>query len=43
MAGRISMATRSELIEAIIERYRVARPDDKCRILDEVVAVTGYH
>ncbi len=37
------MATRSELTEAIIERYRLARRDDKCRILDEFVAVTGYH
>ncbi|WP_223843945.1 hypothetical protein [Rhizobium gallicum] len=37
------MATRSELIEAITERYKVARREDKCRILDEFVAVTGYH
>ncbi|WP_245444659.1 hypothetical protein [Microvirga sp. KLBC 81] len=37
------MATRSELIEAIIERYRSSRRADKQRILDEFVAVTGYH
>lgn len=43
MVGRMSMATRSELIEAITERYKVARRGDKCRILDEFVAVTGYH
>jgi len=37
------MATRSELIEAIIERYRSSGRADKQRILDEFVAVTGYH
>lgn len=42
MAG-LSMATRSELTAAIVERYRVARRDDKGRILDEFVAVTRYH
>jgi hypothetical protein len=43
MARRISMATRSELIEAIVERYRTGHRDAKRRILDEFVAVTGYH
>ncbi|WP_018240403.1 DDE-type integrase/transposase/recombinase [Ensifer sp. BR816] len=43
MARRISMATRSELVEAIVDRYRRARRDDKGRVLDEFVAVTGYH
>lgn len=42
MAG-LSMATRSELTAAIVERYRAACRDDKRRILDEFVAVTGYH
>lgn len=37
------MATRSELTAAIVERYRAACRDDKRRILDEFVAVTGYH
>ncbi|MER8880816.1 hypothetical protein [Mesorhizobium sp. M0684] len=43
MASRISMATRAELAEAIIERYRSSCRPDEQRILDEFVAVTGYH
>ena len=43
MARRVSMATRSELVEAIVERYRLSSRADKQRILDEFVAVTGYH
>ncbi|MER8402145.1 transposase family protein [Mesorhizobium sp. M1348] len=43
MARRISMATRSELVEAIVERYRSGSRSDKRLILDEFVAVTGYH
>lgn len=43
MAGHLSMATRSELVEAIIERYRSSGRADKQLILDEFVAVTGYH
>jgi len=37
------MATRTELVEAIIERYRSSSRADKQRILDEFVAVTGHH
>ncbi|HEX3364376.1 MAG TPA: transposase family protein [Phenylobacterium sp.] len=37
------MATRSELIGAIVERYRAGRRAEKRQILDEFVAVTGYH
>ena len=43
MAKRISVDTRRELVRAIGERYRSGAMDDKARILDELVAVTGYH
>lgn len=43
MVGRISMATRSELVGAIIDRYRSCSRLNKQQILDEFVAVTGYH
>ena len=41
--GRISMTTRRELIEAIGARYRDVASSEKKRILDEFVALTGYH
>jgi hypothetical protein len=41
--SRISTETRRELVTAIQERYRSAPLLDKQRILDELVAVTGYH
>jgi len=40
---RISMATRKELIEALRARYSGAPPVEKAKILDEFVALTGYH
>jgi len=43
MAKRISVDARRELVRAIVERYREAAREDKLRILDEFVAVTGYH
>ena len=43
MAKRISVDARRELVRAIGERYRHAAREDKLRILDEFVAVTGYH
>ena len=37
------MATRKELIEALRARYSGAPPMEKTKILDEFVALTGYH
>jgi hypothetical protein len=41
--GRLSMATRREVVAAIRERYGAATRAEKSRILDELVAVAGYH
>ena len=40
---RVSMATRDELVAVVIERYSNGRRAEKGRILDEFVAVTGFH
>ncbi len=37
------MTTRKELVGALRERYRSAVFRDRVKILDEFVAVTGYH
>ena len=37
------MATRKELKSALARRYRISSRVEKGRILDEFVAVTGYH
>ncbi|MGH7078449.1 MAG: integrase catalytic domain-containing protein [Acetobacteraceae bacterium] len=37
------MATRDDLVVALGERYRNAKVAEKRRILDEFVAVTGFH
>jgi hypothetical protein len=37
------MSTRKELIEAVRARYRSAPTNDRTKILDEFVALTGYH
>lgn len=37
------MATRKELVEAVGARYRKASVSERTTILDEFVAVTGYH
>lgn len=37
------MATRKELIEALRARYRSAAQTEKTKILDEFIALTGYH
>ena len=41
--SEISTGARRELVKAIGGRYCAASPDDKGRILDEFVALTGYH
>lgn len=43
MGIRISMATRRELLNAVRDRYAGKSRVEKGRILDEFVAVTGYH
>jgi len=37
------MTTRKELVEALRERYRSVMFGDRIKLLDEFVAVTGYH
>ena len=39
----VSMAVRDELVVAIAERYGGSLRWEKARILDEFVAVSGYH
>lgn len=41
--GRVSMETRNALVAAISGRYVRSGRDEKTRILDEFVAVTGFH
>ena len=43
MGKRISSQTRKELLEAVRLRYRGSSKMNKTRILDEFVALTGYH
>ncbi len=43
MGKRISMSTRVELVGAIGDRYRASGRTEKSRILNEFVAVSGYH
>jgi hypothetical protein len=43
MARTVSTETRQDLLQAVRDRYRGSLKDEKLRILDEFVAVTGYH
>ena len=43
MAGGMSKMAKRELLATIQDRYRVSSKNDKTRILDEFVAVTGHH
>ena len=39
----ITAATRRELTDAVMERYQRASAAERRRILDEFVALTGFH
>jgi hypothetical protein len=41
--GRVSMATRDELVAALVERYAGGSRAERGLILDEFVAVTKFH
>jgi hypothetical protein len=41
--AEISAAVRQELVQAVSGRYRTGSTGEKGRILDEFVALTGYH
>jgi hypothetical protein len=43
MARTVSTATRQDLLEAVRGRYQGSLKSEKLRILDELVALTGYH
>ena len=43
MATSVSVSTRHDLLQAVHARYRAGTKDEKPRILDQVVAITGYH
>src|SRR5262245_48689815 len=40
---QLSLATRRELIQAIVERYRTSSRIEKQKILDEFIELTGFH
>src|SRR4030095_1508627 len=40
---RVSMATRDELVAAVVDRYARSDRAERGRILDEFAAVTGHH
>lgn len=40
---RVTAQTRRELVEAVHERYQTGSREEKTRILEEFVSVSGYH
>ena len=43
MGAKIDIKARRELVRVVGERYRKGTREEKRRILDEFVAVSGYH
>ena len=43
LRGQLSVTTRRELIDAVTARYRAGGRNQKKKILDEFVKVTGFH
>jgi hypothetical protein len=43
MSNKMTYQTRAELANAVRARYRSATGEQKRKILDEFIAVTGYH
>ena len=43
MAIKMTHTARAELTDVVRKRYRAAAGADKSKILDEFIAVTGYH
>jgi hypothetical protein len=43
MGKGISAETRKELLEVLVSRYLNSAKKDRTRILDEFVAISGYH
>ena len=43
MGARIDIKARRDLVRAVSERYQHASKEDRRRILDHFVAITGYH
>jgi hypothetical protein len=43
MGTKIGADARQQLVQTIGDRYRGGSKEEKVRILDEFVAVTGFH
>lgn len=43
MTRQVSMSTRRELVDSVGARYRLGSKSERSSILDEFVAITGYH
>jgi hypothetical protein len=43
MGTKMTLSARAELTNAVRRRYGVATGAEKRKILDEFIAVTGYH